>query len=249
MIKFIIALIFVSPSINAGWIPQEVDTQSRTELNLRSIGKSEKYSSIIDLRYRDKSEIENELLHLRIGKLKRLHKNFKLGGFVELASGLRHENDWQLDDGQWKWIDSSKRVEAIATMDATYRYRLPSVFNRIVFELKNRFSYNSYNSQQSLRVRPGLNYFWIKDGHAFINILLQHEIYHPLNYGKTSPYERWNYLSILYHVDQNHRVGPFYSESWKIWHESEETVEKDASWEYEFVMKEKIVGINYIFVY
>jgi hypothetical protein len=66
--------------------------------------------------------------------------------------------------------------------------------------LKNRYLYNTYNGHQTIKVRPTLTWFWIRDRIPVLNASLAYEAYLPLNFGDSLIYEQWIYTSLLYHL-------------------------------------------------
>lgn len=154
-----------------------------------------------------------------LGGYYRLLDFLKLGFFYRLAFGLRHDNDWINQNGSsWAWADTSGRGESFMIVDATPRVLLSFLPGESwVGELKTRYFYNFFNQQQTLTLRPGLTYFWLKDDQPFLNFFLQYEMYFPLNYGQATIYEQWLYLGALYHWSKAFKVGPFvayHAENW-----------------------------------
>ena len=204
----------VSESENRG----EVSGLSESEFNVRVFKKLSKDIKLMgELKLRNQED--NQFQSLRLGSYYRAGKNFKLGFFYSRESGLLHDSDWERveEDGKlyWGWKHTDKRVEQIYTIDGTYRV---AVSSHTVFELKNRYSYNSYNHQQFLRIRPGVTYFWKKQSLPFMNLFLQHETYHPLSGYTDKPiYEQWIYLGVLYHLSQTYKLGAFVADKQVHW--------------------------------
>lgn len=246
MTKIIIFFLLSTVVFAHDHIPHDDPHDTDYELNLRYIKKLNPFSYITDLKIRQQFQ-ERKHLNLRTGYLKRFNKNFKYGAFLELQTGNRHDNDWIAKGYDWVWYNSDNRVELLTTGDITYRKR---VARKLVFEIKNRLSYNTFNENTFARIRPGLNYFIIdKYKTPLWNILLQYEYYHPFNYGNTTPYEQWIYLSTLYHQTAYFKWGPMISHKKIHWEASESFKNKFPAEDYEVVNTATIYGLNFLFVY
>jgi len=163
---------------------------------------------------------------LTAGAYVRLHKNLKAGVFYRVQQGARHDDDWvEPTVGVWEWVDSSARIEQILILDVSPRFLFDFLPGRNwVFAVKNRYSYNTYNGQHSLMVRPGLTYFLMRNREPLLNFSLNYGFYLPLNFGETLLYEHEPYLSVLYHLNRNLKLeltGAYrtvtWSTSWDSW--------------------------------
>lgn len=248
MIKTLYLLLLISTFTFAhDHVPGHAPHDTDTELNFRYIKKLNPYSYITDLKFRKQYKDRNHF-NYRAGYLKRIHKKFKFGGFVEIQTANRHDDDWIILNGDdWTWENSDERLEFLFTGDFTYRSR---VLRRLVFELKNRLSFNAYNENTFLRLRPGLNYFILDKYNTPVwNILVQYEYYHPLNYGEATPYEQWFYLSGLYHQTSTFKWGPMLSYKSIRWDPSKEFKQMFPNEDYEVINTAVILGLNFLFVY
>ena len=133
-----------------------------------------------------------------LGTYYRLLDNLKVGAFYLGQQGVRHDEDWQQgSDGVWHWADTRSRLENVLVLDASPRAELEFLpGTHWVGELKARYFYNftESDSRQALVLRPGLTYFWLRDGQPFLNFFLQYEMWFPLGFGSKTIYETWAYL-------------------------------------------------------
>jgi len=163
---------------------------------------------------------------IMLGGYYQLTENLSTGLFYERAYGLRHDDDWNKTTGTWSWADTNSRGEDLLIADLTARFK---VFESTVFEIKARYLDNLFNQNQTLFLRPGLTYFWLKDEQPFMNFFLQYEIDLPLNFDNEQVDERWLYLGALYRVMENVDVGGFYALNWQAWHSSADYLAKLGS--------------------
>ena len=186
---------------------------------------------------------------LTLGTYYRIMKNLKIGAFYRFQQGARHDNDWIEDATDWVWASTETRSEHLALFDITPRVKLDFMPGKNwVFELKSRYSYNTYNSHHLLRIRPGLTYFWIDGLDPFMNFYLQYEVYIPLNYSTKVFYERWLYLGSLYHFNQIVKFGIFGSYREITWTNSAGFDKVYPGSEYEKTFRSIMLGINFVFV-
>jgi len=165
-------------------------------------------------------DVDHELRYraLTAGSYLRLLKNLKIGAFYRLQQGARHDDDWiDLNPG-WEWIDSRKRTEQVLILDASPRFLLDFLPGKSwIISVKNRYLYNTFNSQHSIMVRPGLTYFLMRNREPLLNFSLNYGFYFPLNFGSTLLYEHEPYLSVLYHLSENLKLeltGAYRTVTW-----------------------------------
>jgi hypothetical protein len=197
----------------------DADVGSESELNLRIFKKyKDNVRFLVEFKLRNEVE-ENKIKSFRSGGYVRVAKNWKIGLFYERLKGVLHSSDWiwKWEGGKWLWAwdDTSDRLEEMLTLDVTYRKLIGKAW---VFELKNRFTHNDYNHNKFFRIRPGFTYFWKKDAMPFINWFFQYEAYIPQNnYSEESIYESWLYSGMLYHLNQNYKIGGFFARKKVTW--------------------------------
>lgn len=159
------------------------------------------------LEFETRSEIDGRrYLAGSLGSYWRAHENLKVGLFYRKQYGVRHDTDWVKGDtpGTWSWREVNFRGEDVLIADVTPRMLLT---DRLVGELKGRYELNTYEVLQTITLRPGLNYFWLREGEPFLNLTLQWEAYLPLNYGDSFLYEHWTYLGALFALNRTVQLG------------------------------------------
>jgi len=99
-------------------------------------------------------------------------------------------------------IEEGQGINIVGGTNLTSPKRYPWTRKLRLFTLKNRYLYNTYNSQHSLMVRPGLSYFLMRNREPLFTFSLNYGFYIPLNFGETFFYEHEPYLSVLYHLNR-----------------------------------------------
>jgi hypothetical protein len=177
------------------------------------------------------NQVDNRVYQsVQLGGYYDISENWSVGGFYRRAYGLRHDDDWLKQNVDWSWVDTRYRGEDILLLDTTGKFMvefLPG--EHWVGEIKTRFSDNFFNQEQNLMVRPGLTYFWVKDGRPFMNFFAQIEMDFALNYADCELNERWLYVGSLYRVTANLDVGGFVANKWQAWHSSSAYLEKNGT--------------------
>lgn len=192
--------------------PDNVNDITELEGNARIFLKKDKINGMAEFKGRwQGKEHEFRYRSLTLGPYYRLFKNLKVGAFYRIQAGARHEDDW-LDPHvgtAWFWRDTRRRTEHVFVGDITPRMQLDFLPGKNwVLELKNRYEYNGFNSQSTLIFRPGLTYFWFRDGAPFMNFFIQGEAWVPLNWHEDGLiWETWLYTGILYHVFSSFSAG------------------------------------------
>jgi hypothetical protein len=163
---------------------------------------------------------------LTAGAYIRMLRNLKVGAFYRVQQGARHDDDWiEPSAGVWEWVDSRNRTEQVLILDASPRFLLDFLPGQNwVFAIKNRYEYNTFNSEQSLLVRPGLTYFLLRSREPVLNFSLNYGLYFPLNFGETFIYEHGPYLSVLYHLNRNVKLELTTAFKTVIWSSSDDSV-------------------------
>ena len=142
---------------------------------------------------------------LTLGGYYRLLKNLKIGAFYGLQAGAHHDDDWThqvVTSGiAWGWNNTSTRLEQLLMLDASPRFLLDFLPGRNwVFMLKGRYIYNRYQNEMSMLAEPSLTWFWIQDRVPILNVSVSYAAYFPLNFGATTIYESYPYLTVLWHA-------------------------------------------------
>jgi hypothetical protein len=171
------------------------------------------------------TDLEYRYQSLTLGGYYRVHPNVKIGAFYRLQLNARHDDDWIVKEPIWIWADASRRLEHVGILDITPRFLLPFLPGKSwVASLKTRYEYNFSNSQQSLLVRPGITYFWIRDREPLLNVTAQYALYLSLNFGAVPWYRQGPYLNVAYHLTPNVMLDIGLSKQWIYWSESKEFV-------------------------
>ena len=153
-----------------------------------------------------------------LGTYYKLLPGIKIGAFYSREYGLRHYADWAPTNGVWSWTQTNARAEDFFIFDMTPRVQLNFLpTENWVAELKARYEFNAFNHEQTLMLRPGLTYFWLREDEPFINFFLQYEADIALNYGVQTVAERWLYLGGLYHVCNSVDLGAYAALKWQNW--------------------------------
>ncbi|MBV6493876.1 MAG: hypothetical protein LDLANPLL_01900 [Turneriella sp.] len=182
--------------------------------------------------------------HATIGSYYNVIPNLMVGGFYRYSMGERHRNDW-ISSGwnsgtwDWFWLNTNNRPDHSFIGDITWRQLLPFLpGENWVFELKNRIQYTWYTddryaardnwgqssanvAQTKYILRPGLQYFWLKDDSPFITFFLQYEAHFALNYGNRRLVESWGYFGFFYHVTEAVALGINIARAQWWWSESD----------------------------
>ncbi len=144
---------------------------------------------------------------LTLGGYYRVLKNLKVGAFYRLQAGAHHDNDWTHQTVAappgwiWGWNDTNTRLEHLLMLDASPRFLLDFLPGRNwVLMLKGRYIYNTFQNQMSILAEPALTWFWIQDRVPILNVSLSYEMYFPLNFGDTTIYQSYPYLTVLWHA-------------------------------------------------
>ena len=247
-----IALALSAAAAQANHIPIApegvVDYQGRVAAIL-SYGE---FDPMIDLTAR----IEDEQQQLRyraltLGSYYRLHPNVKAGAFVRVQQGARHDDDWiEPTPGAWEWRDTLDRTEVVAIADVTPRVQLGFLpGENWVLALKGRYELNTFNMQQSIKVRPGLTYFWIVDRNPLLNASIAYEAYFPLNFSEVPIYDQWLYLDLLYHLTPTIKLEASVARRTAIWTDSEDFKAVALPGEsYEFEYKSWVIGFGVLYM-
>lgn len=144
-----------------------------------------------------------------LGTYYSVNPNLKTGIFYRAALGERHDDDWVKEDTSWLWVNTRNRIEHYLIFDLTPRMVLDKIVNEnCLGEIKSRYLYNFYNNQQTITIRPGISYFWMRqdEDRPLISIYLQDEISWALNYSKPLNSNQV-YLGALYHFQENCQLG------------------------------------------
>ena len=224
--RFIVlfALIALAAGLNAEHLPSIAETGFEIETHGRFFYLAGDLSGVFEYTGTfEPAATEFRYQGFTLGGYYRLHKNVKVGAFYRLQTNARHDNDWIQEGSEWLWEDGSGRFEHLGIVDVTPRFQLGFLpGENWVASLKARYDYNFSNAQQTLLLRPGLTYFWVRDRAPILNISAQYTTYLSLNFGDKPWYRHGPYLNILYHIGERLLVDVGVSKQWVYWSESEE---------------------------
>jgi hypothetical protein len=251
MIKLLMTfIIFFSTTLYSAVPPENETSGTEYEINLRVFYKLTKNLKLLsDFKYRNELKPQN-INSFRVGSYLRLFKNLKAGLFYQRDQANRHDDDWLKEGDAWVWTDTSNRVENKLVFDLTPRILLDFIpGKKWVFELKTRYVFSDYQNHQTLKLRPGLTYFYMKDNKPFLNFFLQYEMYLPVNFSNQSIYEKWIYLGSLYHFNKNLKLGFYLANRSVTWEESTSFKVKWPTANYTSTQKTNLLGLNIITFY
>lgn len=214
MIKFLLILLFGSPAFAVGNVPDDLGSKSETEVIIRLMQPIQQFTVYSEIQLAKQSD-DRSYKTVFFGSYYRFYDNLRAGLFYQRQYGVRHNEDWFKDAAAvWQWRDTEDRGEDLAILDVSPKMTLGE---NSTFEFKTRYEYNFFNSNQSLRLRPTLTYFWLGESEPIASFFLQAEQVLALNYGSHSITERWLYLGGLYHHNSLVQYGAFAAQKWQAW--------------------------------
>ena len=245
MIKIFIFLFLNSFNLY-GNTPSPTNT-SNQEFNLRGFYKLSGLNNMAEYKFRANEKRSNQTL-FTLGSRYRLLNNLNIGLFYQLEKGARHVDDWILQEGRWQWRETEDRAEDNIIIELSPKFLfefLPG--ERWVFELRTRGKLNLFNDQETIKVRPGLTFYWFKDSSPFMNFYLQHEVYFAMNYGQDTIYQRWTYLGMLYHYSKKLKISPFINFGFERWSNTDSFFRQTGN---TYSVKENFnnIGLNLVFI-
>lgn len=206
MIKIVFFFFIFSLSAHADHGPVHNESGFESEEVLRLFYTQNDFRYMLEIENSQKLEDQDEA-NFTLGFKYRLFQNLKVGLFYTKAYGQRYEEDWiKPAAANWQWRDTEKRGEDHFTLELSPRYQFSS---KLVGELRVSYVYNDFNSDQTLKARPGLTYFLFNKGKPWFNFYLHHEVYQSLNFSKNDIYESWSYLGVQYFADESFLLGPY----------------------------------------
>jgi hypothetical protein len=197
------------------------------ELDLRVFLRHENWMPMAELKGRwEYGENQFYYRSLTLGTYYRVSNHVKVGGFYRRQAGARHDDDWVDLKPGWEWQDTRNRLENVLMLDVTPRFLLPFMPGRNwVFAFKTRYLFNTFNTHQTITLRPGLTYFLMPGREPLLNFTLNYELYLALNYSSTLLYEHWPYLDIMYHLSPTVKLSARVGYRVTTWSTSEDVAE------------------------
>jgi hypothetical protein len=242
----------VAPSpVQADHIPEPPDGVVEYEGRVAALLSVGDFDPVVELRARiedDPSELRYRALTL--GSYYRAHANVKVGAFVRVQQGARHDDDWiEPSAGVWKWKDTTDRTEVVAIADITPRFKLGFLpGENWVLAIKGRYELNTFDMEQSIKARPGLTYFWIVDRNPLLNASLAYEVDFPLNFGSTLVNDQWLYLDVLYHLTPTVKLEASLARRTWTWTDSADFKEAHPTESYEVDYQPWVIGIGVLYL-
>ena len=213
-----VIIFFYIQLLPAEHIPDTDTFNFQYQGRLTVIGDLGNWNPYLEVLGDQSTSFELEYYHLLTGSYYRLHKNLKIGAFYLLQAGVRHDDDWVNLNPGWEWQDTINRLEHNLVLDLTPRFLIPHILNKnAVGSLKTRYQYNFFNNHQTLLVKPGFTYFYMKDRKPVWNTSLAYSFYIPLNFSETLLYEHGPYINFLYHLNDLIKLearGNFHIRTW-----------------------------------
>jgi hypothetical protein len=238
-------------TVQANHIPEPPGSVVEYEGRVAALASVGDFDPLVELRARvedDPSELRYRALTL--GSYYRVHRNVKAGAFVRVQQGARHDDDWiSPSAGAWEWEDTTDRTEVVAIADVTPRFQLGFLpGENWVLAVKGRYELDTYNMEQSIKVRPGLTYFWIVDRNPVLNASLAYEVDFPLNFGSTLIYDRWLYLDVLYHLTPTVKLEASIARRTWTWTDSSDFKDLHPTESYEVDTQPWVIGIGVLYM-
>ena len=253
MTKFILVLTLLTVFSSAGLlyadhIPVPPEGVVEFEGRIAAFLKINDFQPLAELKARlEEEEREFRYLSFTLGSYYRLHENLKVGAFYRVQRGERHDDDWVFTDPGWKWEDTRDRFEHLLMADVSPRFLLDFIPGKNwVLMLKNRYIFNTFNSEHTILVRPGLTYFLLYDREPLFNFSFNYYLYFPLNFGETTLYKHFPQVSVLYHASPLLKLELTGSYRTTFWSTSEEELEIDGE-KYSEAYQRWVVGFGVLF--
>jgi len=179
------------------------------------------------------------------GSYVRVDRWLKIGAFYEEQYGARHNDDWaQTPSGGWGWRNTIGRPESLLILDATPRVQwsfLPG--GNWTASLKTRYEYDLYDREETLKLEPELDWFWMDGLTPVATVSLRYQTYLALNFADSPVYERWWYAAALWHATPSLSLGPQVGLRDEIWTTSTQFRSANPGARYAVTYKSWVPGI------
>lgn len=249
MIKIITLVVLFASSLCFAVVntPTDLGDSNDTELKTRLFYAQKNWTVLTEIQGTNQNE-SRQFRSILLGGYSHLNSNLRTGFFYQRQYGVRHDEDWFKDPvTSWQWKNVNQRGEDLVLLDISPKTLLPFLPGESwTLEFKTRYEYNFFDQNQTLRVRPNLSYFWIREGRPFLNFFLQEELALALNYGSKSINERWTYIGALYHYSPSWQFGVSAAQKWQSWASTPQyTALTDRS--YDVSANSTLIGLIIIF--
>lgn len=177
---------------------------------LRAFARSGPWEPMGELSGRLQFEGRKPARDLMLGSYYRAAAPLKVGAFLRLSGGARHDDDWiSPRKGTWVWRDTTDRTEPVLVLDATPRALLTRLPGRNwLGAVKTRFEHNLSDGQEVFWLQPELSWFMMEGLTPRLHAALRYEAGLSLNFGERTLGEQWVYASGLWHCRGGLVVGP-----------------------------------------
>jgi hypothetical protein len=146
-------------------------------------------------RYKDRNSSK-----LLVGSYYRFDGKQRLGLFYSQQKGLRHSEDWDLKNSKWFWKDTSQRTEEL--YDITYTKKIRHIGKPLIYNLNSTYQINKNFGFSTLILKPGIQYFFQRDGLIKYSLKLDLPLYFAMNYDDENLYKKGLYLAAIYHYSK-----------------------------------------------
>ncbi len=152
------------------------------------------------------------------------HRNWRIGLIYRYVYGLRHNEDWSKETGEWAWRDTSSRGENLTGIMLQHKQIAWGKGKGI---LKNRvtIAHNWFNDQDTLFYKVGVLNFQFRNW----TTIHQFELGVPLNYNRSPISEAWHYSAFMYHFNSWLKFGPKLTIGKMFWNESIDFNSRDGN--------------------
>jgi len=209
-----LALLLFSVSTYAGPIPQSTNSINK-EITGHLFKKINKEHSTVLAINLSSNETLNDQKRFELGYRYKASLNLTYGFHLARRYGLRHNEDWNLNNGPWSWEDTSSRGETFLMPFIQYRKLLNDLGNQVL-KLRASYLHNTFNKQEELVLKLGLLSFI----HPKVSLLNQLEVNVPTNYNRSAISEAWLYSGALYNFNKHWSLGPQLTYGVQYWNES-----------------------------
>lgn len=188
---------------------------------------------------------EHKSSKLEFGAYYRLTKSQQIGAFFGELNGQRHTDDWVKKSGEWKWQNTSDRVERFMNLVYVGRYRF-SYLDPTLYTFKATYSVNSFNDQNSVILEPGFHFFNLEKQEPTWSLKASIPFYYAINFDGEELYKKGFYINFLKHFGRNFAIGlnfKYLNETWAI---SKEFLNESPNVEYTAQDVSQTVGLSLI---
>ncbi len=243
MINFLLALLLLAQAGHThDHVPEDGATYVLPELRLRAIGKKEDYTWITELLVRQGLNKQTQY-HGVVGGRYRLSENIRLGLHYRGQKNQRNNENWVQDHYGWRFNEEHNDWESIVYPELSLRFLLSS---RIRLELREHYEWNLLFSQQGVRHRTTLDYFFGVQSSNPKSLYFSNEIFLPTNYSRQQINEMWNYLGYRFGLTDRKSLGISIAYVEWTWRESNDFLKSFPSETYSSTDRAFFLTLHYV---